>query len=162
MPLSSAKIRIDWFVRCAVGLVFTLNVSCALAFILQPELYTAGFELEGRPGRVAVQAFGILFLMWNATYPPVLFRPQSQQTLFGIILIQQLIGLVGETWLWLILPSEHQALAATGLRFIIFDALGLVLMGIAFAWLRYETQSSRLPHSPSEQANLTTRLRSPR
>lgn len=145
-------------VRAAVGIVFVTNLSCALAFILQPELYTAGFELEGRPGQVMVQALGILFLMWNATYPPVLFRPHSQQTLFGIILFQQVIGLVGETWLWLALPPEHLNLSVTGLRFILFDALGLFLLGTAYLSLRHATKSSRLPHSPSEHANLTTRL----
>jgi hypothetical protein len=157
--LADGRERIaDWFARLAVGFVFALNVSCAFAFIFQPDLYSSGFELTGLPGRVMVQALGIAFLMWNVTYPPVVFRPQSQQTLFAVILIQQVIGLSGETCLWLNLPNEHPALAMTGLRFIIFDGLGLVLMGIAFAWLRYETQSSRLPHTPSQPADSTARL----
>src|SRR5690606_38201296 len=61
-----------WFARGAVGLVFAINLSCALAFITYPENYAAGFELSGVPGVVVVRAFGILFLMWNATYPPVI------------------------------------------------------------------------------------------
>lgn len=147
-----------WFARGAVGFVFALNVSCALAFLFQPDLYSSGFELNGISGRAMVQALGILFLMWNATYPPVLARPQSQQTLFGIVLLQQVIGLVGETWLWFQLPAQHQALAATGLRFIVFDGLGLVIMGIALGWLRYATQGSRLPHAPTQPADSTARL----
>lgn len=125
-----------WFARLAVGLVFVVNINCALAFILQPERYTAGFEVGGAPGKNIVQGFGILFLMWNVTYPPVILRPNAHKMLFWIILIQQAIGVIGETWLWLALPAGHAALAATGLRFILFDGLGLALMGLAFGLLR--------------------------
>jgi len=75
--------------------------------------------------------------MWNATYPLVILRPQAHTTLFLIIICQQAIGVVGETWLWLALPAGHAALAATGLRFIVFDGLGLLLMGLAFGLLRW-------------------------
>lgn len=112
--------------------VFIMNVACALEFILRPGLYAGGFELSGEVGQVIVQSFGILFLMWNATYPPVIWRPDKQRTLFMVILVQQLIGVIGESWLYFSLDAGHAALRATGLRFIIFDATGLVLMGLAF------------------------------
>ncbi len=124
-----------WFARLAVGFVFAGNVACALAFILQPERYAGGFEVSGLPGQVIVRGFGILFLMWNATYPPVLVRPAAQRTLFAVILVQQFIGVVGESWMWLALPAGHQALWETGLRFIVFDGFGLVVMGITFVLL---------------------------
>jgi len=125
-----------WFARLAVGFVFAVNLNCALAFILQPERYAPGFEISGVPGTVAVQGFGLLFLMWNATYPPVILHPDRNRMLYWVILSQQSIGVIGETWLWLQLPAGHAALAATGLRFILFDGFGLVLMGTALLVLR--------------------------
>jgi len=121
-----------WLARLVVGIVFLFNVTCALAFVTQPDRYAPGFEVSGVPGRVLVRGIGILFLMWNATYPPVLVRPDRQRTLFAVILAQQAIGLAGETWMWATLPAGHAALWATGLRFIIFDAAGLVGMGLVF------------------------------
>ncbi len=121
-----------WFARVAIGFVFLVNLTCALEFLLQPERYAPGFELTGLPGRLVVQAFGVLFLMWNATYPPVLFRPATQRILFRVILAQQALGLAGETGLWWQLPSGHPNLAATGLRFILFDGFGLILMSMAY------------------------------
>lgn len=129
------RILRQWFARVAVGAVLAANLSCAAAFILQPERYAAGFELSGLQGRLVVQSFGILFLMWNATYPLVLLRPQAHLSLFAIILVQQALGLAGETWIWLGLPPGHAALWNTGLRFIIFDGLGLLWMGAAFVLL---------------------------
>ncbi len=125
----------EWAARGAAGLVFLVNVACALAFLLQPELYAPAFELDGTPGRIVVQAFGLLFLMWNATYPPVLWRPRAHFTLFGVVLVQQALGLAGETWLWLGLPPAHAALAGTGLRFILFDGFGLLIMAAAYGAL---------------------------
>jgi hypothetical protein len=123
------------FARLAVAAVFSMNIACALEFILRPELYVAGFEVSGVVGRVIVQSFGILFLMWNATYPPVIWQPAKQRTLFAVILVQQWIGFVGESWLYFSLPVGHEALRATGIRFMIFDGGGLLLMGLAFVLL---------------------------
>jgi hypothetical protein len=116
--------------------VFFFNVTCALAFIARPGLYAPGFEVGGVAGQVIVRGFGILFLMWNATYPPVLLRPDRERTLFAVILAQQAIGLMGETWMWLTLPPGHAALRRTGLRFIFFDGAGLLAMSVAFWHLR--------------------------
>ena len=126
----------NWNARVAVGSVFVVNMGCAYSFISQPGQFSSGFEIGGAPGRTVIQAFGILFLMWNATYPPVILRPQTELTLFGVILIQQIIGLAGETWMWFALPPGHPALAGTGLRFIFFDGAGLILMGIAYLILK--------------------------
>jgi hypothetical protein len=123
-----------WVARLVVGVVFFFNVTCALAFLAQPSRYAPGFEVGGVPGQVLVRGIGVLFLMWNATYPPVLARPDRHRVLFAVILAQQAIGVAGETWMWLTLPPGHAALRATGLRFIGFDAAGLLGMALAF-WL---------------------------
>jgi hypothetical protein len=123
-----------WLARLVVGTVFFFNVTCALAFVAQPDRYAPGFEVSGVPGRVLVRGIGILFLMWNATYPPVVIRPDRNRTLFAVVLVQQAIGLAGETWMWATLPAGHAALWTTGLRFIAFDGAGLAGMALAF-WL---------------------------
>jgi hypothetical protein len=124
-----------WLTRAVVGTVFVFNVSCALAFVTRPGRYAPAFEVGGVPGQMLVRGIGILFLMWNATYPPVLLRPDRHRTLFAVVLVQQALGLAGETWMWLTLPAGHLALRTTGLRFILFDGAGLVAMGLAFLLL---------------------------
>jgi hypothetical protein len=83
-----------------------------------------------------VRALGILFLMWNVTYLPVLVDPLRQRTLFVVVLVQQVIGLSGEIWILASLPPGHAALAASGLRFVVFDSTGLGLLLAAFLWTR--------------------------
>lgn len=124
-----------WFARLAVTTVFVLNVSCAMYFILHPQDYAGGFEVSGVAGEAIVRGYGILFLMWNTTYPLVILQPQRQRALFAVVLAQQAIGVLGESWMWLALPPGHAALSATGLRFILFDGGGLILMGAAFLWV---------------------------
>ncbi len=123
-----------WLARFVIGAVFILNVSCAIAFLLRPDRYAPGFELTGVQGRIIVQALGILFLMWNATYPLVVIHPGRYRTLFAVVLAQQTIGVIGETWLLSSLPAGHPALWATGVRFVVFDGLGLIGMAVLF-WL---------------------------
>jgi len=122
-----------WLARAVVGAVFAVNVACALSFLARPEAYAPGFELSGVPGRALVRGLGILFLMWNATYPPVILQPARHRLLFAVVLAQQAIGLAGEAWLWLVLPEGHDALRATGLRFIVFDGAGLLALIAAYA-----------------------------
>lgn len=123
-----------WLTRLIVGTVFFFNVTCALAFIVRPGDYAPAFGIGGVPGKVLVRGMGILFLMWNATYPPVLLQPDRQRTLFAVMLAQQAIGVVGETAMWITLPPGHHALWTTGLRFIAFDGAGLVGLSLGF-WL---------------------------
>ena len=132
-----------WLARGAIGCVFALNVSCALFFLLQPDRYAGAFELGGLPGTVVVQSFGILFLTWNSTYPVVLKEPFKQQTLFSIILIPQVIGLAGETCLWLRLPAGHAIFLHSGQRFIVFDGAGLMVMLTVYLLLHGRSPGSR-------------------
>ena len=125
----------DATVRLAFALVFVINVQCAVSFVLWPDAYAASFEVAGVPGAAAVQGLGIAFLMWNATYPAVIVSPLRFRAVAVIVLVQQAIGLVGESWLRLGLPAGHAALSASIERFVLFDAAGLVLMAAAFGWL---------------------------
>lgn len=135
----------EWIARLAVAAVFAINLECALSFIVAPERYAAGFELMGIPGMAAVRGLGIAFLMWNATYPLVIWQPRRNRALFGVVLAQQTIGLAGETWLLATLPAGHDALAASTVRFAAFDGAGLVLMAAALAavLLTARTQKER-------------------
>ena len=125
-----------WLARLALGVVFVFNVNCALAFIARPAAYAPGFEVSGVAGEALVRGVGILFLMWNATYPLAIWNPRRYRWLFLIIVAQQVIGLMGETWMLLALPPGHAPLATTGWRFILFDGGGLVAMLATFTLMQ--------------------------
>jgi hypothetical protein len=63
----------------------------------------------------------------------VILQPARHRLLFAVVLAQQAIGLAGEAWLWLALPEGHDALRATGLRFIVFDGAGLLALIAGYA-----------------------------
>ena len=134
---SHSRLRLDncilWTARGALALVLAWNLQAALAFILAPDAHAPGFEVGGVPGRVIVRGFGILFLMWNVPYVAALVHPLRHIVPFACAVVAQFIGLAGETWMAVTLPPDHEALRATGLRFIAFDGAGFVLLAIAFA-----------------------------
>ena len=135
-PAPSRTLAIaTWAVRVCFAFVFAVNVQCALGFALTPEAYMGAYELAGVPGRVAAQGIGVAFLMWNCTYPPVIASPSRFFPLAAVVLVQQVVGLVGETVILTQLPAGYETLAASVVRFIGFDAFGLVIMGLAFAWM---------------------------
>ncbi len=125
--------------RLVFAAVFVVNVQCALGFLLVPGDFTAGFMLEdaGRVGQIAVAGLGVAFLMWNATYPPFIVAPDRFCVLGVVILTQQLIGLVGEVYLYMTIAADpaFAILSASLLRFIVFDGVGLLLMAAALLWL---------------------------
>ena len=123
-----------WISRVLVATVLFVNVQCAIQFLIWPGAYTAAYQVEGASAEVMVRTVGICFLMWNATYPPVIARPDSYRMLFGVVIAQQVIGLVGETLLLMNLQPELDVLASSILRFIAFDAVGLALL-IAASYL---------------------------
>ena len=131
-----------WIARALVALVFIVNVQCALQFILWPSAYTAAYQVEGASAETMVRTVGICFLMWNATYPPVIARPERYRMLFGVVLAQQTIGLAGESLLLLDLQPGLEVLASSITRFIAFDAGGLVLLIIAFVLSRITDEAS--------------------
>ena len=109
--------RAAWLARAAFLLVFAINVQCAASFVLWPDVYAPSFEVAGVPGAAAVQGLGIAFLMWNATYPAVIASPLRFRAVAVIVLVQQAIGLAGESWLRFGLPAGHAALSASIERF---------------------------------------------
>ena len=133
--MTRSKKRI-WIARALVALVFITNVQCALQFTLWPGAYTAAYQVEGMSAEAMIRTVGICFLMWNATYPPVIARPERYRVLFGVVLAQQAIGLAGESLLLLSLQPGLEVLASSILRFVAFDAGGLVLLIIAFVLSR--------------------------
>ena len=122
----------EWIARVLVALVFAINVQCALQFVLWPGAYTAAYQLEGASAEAVVRSIGICFIMWNATYPPVIVRPCKYRVLFGVVIVQQIIGLIGESLLLTTLGPDLPVLAASVIRFIAFDAAGLAALLIAF------------------------------
>ena len=124
-----------WVVRLCFAFVFVVNVQCALGFALTPEAYMGAYELAGVPGRVATQGIGIAFLMWNCTYPPVIWQPCRHRALTGVVLAQQIVGLVGESLIRATLPVGHDLLASSVDLFITFDAAGLLLMSASWGFL---------------------------
>lgn len=124
-----------WITRICFALVFLINIQCAFSFIFYPESYVVSYDLAGYAGSIAIMGIGVAFLMWNATYPLFIYRPQRYRALGVIILIQQLIGLIGESWIYMNLPTESLFLPSSILRFIAFDGVGLIIMLIAFLGL---------------------------
>lgn len=121
-----------WACRVIFAIVFALNVTCALEFIIAPEAFLGAYELSGVGGAAAIQGMGIAFLMWNVTYPLFIWHPARSAVLGALILIQQLIGCLGETVIILSIPASSLLLASSVARFMAFDGAGLILM--AFAW----------------------------
>ena len=120
-----------WAVRILIGLVIAWNLQAALVFLLAPQEIAPGFELSGIPGAVAVRGVAILFVMWNVPYLPACWQPRRNRVSLWEALGMQLIGVVGEGAIFLALPAGHVTLHASLLRFIAFDAAGLVLLTVA-------------------------------
>jgi hypothetical protein len=125
-----------WFARIAVLVVFILNVTCAVQFILWPESYAPAYGLPSTPESAAMVAgLGVAFLMWNVTYPAVIANPARFLALFVVVLVQQAVGLAGESYIWAQLIAQGLGdgrMAAGIMRFVIFDAGGLALMLVSF------------------------------
>lgn len=117
--------------RVLIGIVFLWNVQCGIVFLLWPENYAPGFELPGAPGEAAIQGLGVLFLMWNVPYAVALWNPLRQRVSLMEATAMQGIGLLGETWIYASLPAAYALARASIARFILFDALGLVLLILA-------------------------------
>ncbi len=124
--------------------VLAWNVQCALAFLIQPATYAPGFELSGVAGTAAVRGMGILFLMWNIPYAVALSDPLRRRVSLHESAAMQAVALVGETLLLLSLPDGFPVLRASILRFIWFDAAGLLLLLAAVALVRSRPAAASL------------------
>lgn len=132
-----------WLARIALIIVFIVNVQCAVGFIVNPAAFAGAYEQSGVAGNAAMQGMGVVFLMWNATYPMAIVNPDRYSTVFGIVLAQQIVGLIGENAILAGLPAGHEALANSIQAFINFDAFGLIIMGATFIALLVARRHAR-------------------
>ncbi len=120
-----------WGARVLVALVLCSNLFAAVNYLIAPQRFAPGFELDGEAGRVAVLGVGLLFLMWQVPYLFAISHPYNQHNALLQACIMQAIGLIGETAILLTIPAAYQVLRSSILRFIWFDAAGLLLLIIA-------------------------------
>ncbi len=122
-----------WVARVLVGVVLFANVQCAVAFWRSPAGYAPAFELAGVPGEAAVQGFAVLFLMWNVPYVVALWHPRRHRAALWQALAMQALGVAGESLIWWHVPAAYGVLRGSLLRFILFDAGGLIALCAAIA-----------------------------
>jgi hypothetical protein len=125
-----------WLPRALIAIVLFWNLQCAAVFLVDPASYLSMFELAGVPGQAVVRGIGILFLMWNVPYALAAWNPIRHRTSLQEALVMQAIGLAGEGALWLMLPPAHAGVRLSIMRFICFDATGLVLLLAAWSLVR--------------------------
>lgn len=128
----SVNVRL-WLARLLIGIVFVVNVQCALLFLADPAAYAPSFELSGPPGEGMVRGMGLLFLMWNVPYAVALSHPARRRISLYEALAMQAIGFFGETLLLAGFPAGHPALVDAVGRFVVFDGAGLGLLVLAAA-----------------------------
>ena len=117
-----------WAARLLIAVVLFWNLQAAFLFMLTPDAFVRAFQLEGVPGRNAVVGYGILFLMWQVPYVFALLHPARFKVSLWQALIMQVIGTAGESILLSTIPLEYQLLRGSILRFILFDAAGVLLL----------------------------------
>ena len=116
--------------------VFVSNMICIVAFLADPASYVGSYQVNGAAGAVAaIQGYGVAFAMWNVTYPFFIFNRKDNRALGLAIIVQQVVGLIGEIYIRSGLTPECAELNDSIIRFIWFDAGGLVLLIIGFAIL---------------------------
>jgi hypothetical protein len=120
-----------WLIRLLVVIVIFMNLQAALQYLLNPSAYIGAFELEGIPGMTAVMGMGILYVMWQVPYIVAAINPIAHRLSLTEAVVMQTIALVGETWLRSRIPLEHAILRGSILRYIWFDAGGLILLLLA-------------------------------
>jgi hypothetical protein len=129
--------------RGLIGIVILFNLQAAVVFLFWPANYVPAFELEGAVGEAMLRGLGILFIMWNVPYAVAMWNPVRNRISLYEALAMQIIGLVGETIILSRLPVVHNLARASISRFIVFDAVGLLLL-ISAAWItkRLQNQSA--------------------
>lgn len=117
-----------WAARLLIAVVVIWNLECALVFWLSPGGFATGFELAGIPGAAAVRGFAVLFVMWNIPYLVALWQPHDCRLSLWEAFVMQTIGVLGESYILFSLPPGHLMLHTSLLRFIAFDASGVVAL----------------------------------
>jgi glucan phosphoethanolaminetransferase (alkaline phosphatase superfamily) len=120
-----------WLSRTLIGLVFFMNMLCAIQFMAQPAAYSYQFDLSGEQGIVVIRSIGILFTMWNVPYAIAILDPVRFKVALVSALMMQLIGFIGETSIYLNvlnLLNTKQSI----LRFMYFDLAGFLILIMAY------------------------------
>ncbi len=128
--VNKANFRL-WLARVLIGVVVAWNLECALAFLLKPAAFAPGFELIDIPGEAAVRGMAVLFVMWNIPYLVALWQPRRNRASLWEALAMQVVGVIGESIILITIPPEHIILRTSLLRFIVFDAAGVVALVVA-------------------------------
>jgi hypothetical protein len=132
--------------RLLIAVVVAWNLECALVFLLNPGTFAPAFELTGIPGEAAVRGFAVLFVMWNIPYLVALWDPPRHRLSLWEALVMQTVGVIGESLIFFSIPADHAILHSSLLRFIIFDAAGVVaLVGAALLVGARRSQRSNQP-----------------
>jgi len=129
-----------WLARFLIVLVIAWNLQAALAFLFSPETFAPGFELSGIPGQAAMRGIAVLFIMWNVPYVLAAWHPRRHFLSLKEALVMQALGLAGETGILLTIPQEYGILQGSILRFISFDAAGLLALALAVWLVRAQNQ----------------------
>ena len=125
----------DWrlgIARFLIAAVIGWNLQVAYVFLLSPERFLSGFELNGLPGEAAVRGMAVLFFMWNVPYLVALWHPRKYRVSLIEAIAMQTIGFVGESFIFSTLGGGHALLRTSIIRFIAFDGAGLVFLIGAF------------------------------
>ncbi len=127
----SIKNGTTWLSRTLIGLVFFINMLCAIQFIVQPAAYSYQFDLSGEQGVVVIRSVGILFTMWNVPYAIAMLDPVRFKVALISALIMQLIGFIGETCLYMNVQNLLNTKQSI-LRFMYFDLAGFAILIMAY------------------------------
>jgi hypothetical protein len=138
---------IIWISRILIIIVLLDNLQAAIQFTLTPEKYAPAFDLTGAAGLVATISIGILFLMWCVPYVFAAVHPIRYRISLIEACIMQSVGLIGESILLWNLPSGLEMTPASIQRFVIFDAVGLVLL-LAALFLTVHVKTRNRRNSP--------------
>jgi hypothetical protein len=117
-----------WAARLLIGVVVAWNLQCAAVFLLTPAAFAPGFELAGVPGEATIRGFAVLFVMWNIPYLVALWQPRRQRVSLWQALAMQAVGVLGESLILFSIPAGHALLHASIVRFVEFDAAGVLLL----------------------------------
>ncbi len=131
-----------WTSRLLIAFVAAWNVQAASQFIGWPARFVGAYELSGAAGEAAVRGVGVLFLMWNLPYLPAALHPVRFRLALTLSVWMQATGLIGESYILSTLTADHLLLRTSILRFIAFDATGLLLLLLAWALTQYPRSKS--------------------
>lgn len=124
--------------RVLVSLVLFLNLQAAVFFFIFPQRYVPSFQLSGDTGPFVIQSMGLLFLMWTVPYFFAAINPIKYQVALVQAVIMQIIGVAGESLIYLHLPEKLTILKLSLQRFILFDSAGVLLLITAFLLVRLQ------------------------